>query len=269
MTEHKQYIKFIRGEFNIDMDYSPPAKLIPYRTRERALYGRTSVFKTFNEISDKERERFAENKEAFREVNALLRKYKLNKSIIAVKDSVDSTSVYFVPRKVHIEDINSHWKKISLALFHYSIDENAVVDYKIYKFRNRYGFKITDKVSYKIDYYGEHYLNFENIEKLVQVIAKIREQVASLFLQKNHIMTDNDFAWILTLMFFHEKQYIQGSVKSWVRYIAKGYNLYEVLYAFNDELYKINKRPVPMGLLKEHITEAPIDWVKILLTKHS
>ena len=271
----------------VELGYTHPANLRPYHTVEKQLYGRYAQFKMFKstkEIPKKAVKLYNQRREAYREIQNLLKQHKLDRAIVGVKKHADSDWVDFVPAGVNIDldaylenrylhnyyNSWNHEEDCFFSLFSYSIIEQSMdreffISNEIYKQAKLA--KIQKPVQAH-DGFGYSFYPFEETVKVVETIAKFRDYCSECFKPYRQKMTDKHFSWLLTLAMLKESELVNGSIKAWVKYMCDGYafNLYEIMFAFNPtfQLSKTRTVPVPRKHVREYI-DLPSDWVKPLV----
>lgn len=259
----------------LQMGYQPARNLQPYKTAEKAFYGRDGQ-RSLNSLSVEAEARYQQRKESYTNLINLLKEYNLHKSIIPVKKNVDNTWITFQPAgvKLNVEGLtfpsySSLPDVIHYAeLFSYDIVEEAIDHENVYDglYYRTFGIKDEQQVKYSTDFGEYHYLNQENTVNLVKLLAQMRDVTATHFEAKGKQMTHQDFANILILTVLNVDHWISGTPKQWVKYVTAGLTLNEVIYAFNRYNWEQGRTtPIPASILKEYMG-LPVEWMRKMLT---
>ena len=250
----------------LETGYIPPRNLRPYHTVERAFYGRDAN-RGLSNMSQQAKDRYAQRRESYKTMVALLKKYNLNRSLIVVKKNPDTTWLNIQPAGINIEGFGYDGQNHTNALFSYDIVDQAVDTEYVYESFLFNIFDIKDTKQVKKSYqFGEfRYYDLENTENILKMIVQMRDITQSIFTEHKVRMSNEQFASILTLAKLANSGWVYGSPRGWVRYMVKGFTLHEIIYAFNH----MNKpegaqfRPTPMPLVREYM-QLPDEWVRSL-----
>lgn len=255
--------------------YQPAKNLQPYHTVEKAFYSRDGAHGLAN-LSVEAKARYQQRKESYNNLITLLKEYNLHKSIIPVKKNPETTWISFQPAGVKLTVESSTLPNHNnlpevihyTELFSYDIVDEVVDHENVYNsmYYNLFGsIKDEKQVQYSTDFGEFHFLNEENTVNLIKLLAQMRDITEANFAAKNVKMSHQDFANILVLTVMQRDGWLWGTPKMWTNYIVKGFNLNEVIFAFNRYNWGEGQtKPIPAKVLKEYMG-LPLDWTKKLL----
>lgn len=273
MVHSKAVYKFVLDNYGatgvLETDYKHPRNLRPYHTVEKAFYGRDGVRGLAN-LSDEAKARYQQCKESYNDLINLLKEHNLHRSIIPVKKDVDTTWISFQPAgvKLDIDTGNPFNDRINYTeLFSYDIFEEVIDHENVYDgFTYRhFGIQDEKQVKYSTDMGEFRFLNHDNTVNLIKLLAQMRERTQGYFEASGVKMTHQNFADILVISLLSRDGWLKGSPKSWVKYMAEGFNINEIIFAFNrHNLASHESPPIPAKVLKDYMG-LPLEWTRKLL----
>lgn len=259
-----------------------PKNLTPYATSERHYFERRSSLRSFTQIrqDSKNVNTFKANREEYRKVTNLIRKYKLHNVVAPMKKNSDPKSDWVSFRiknfDILLADKNGEYNydygldtTFSMELFSYDIFDQNLDSADFYGQQLNLLFGVGGRLNFNrgaTDYdFGFQGLDETNMVKMFNMLASMRDKVEACFVKSGAKMQPQHFASVLIMAKLLRSNLVRGSYKQWVSYMVKGFTLPEIIYAFNIEMVSVNKgKPLSVKLVREYM-QLPSEWVKAIL----
>lgn len=104
-----------------------------------------------------------------------------------------------------------------------------------------------------------------SVDDALSFVADVKQASAELFNLHGHVMSDDDFALLISLFRLRTVGLIFGDAQQWVKYIIAGLNITSVEFAFNKKMWGGHgAAPVPVDQI-EQFKDLPVEWARKLI----